>query len=47
MLLKMLATIAIAGIALAGAAEAKELKKIAEITIPGEPLTSFDICFVD
>jgi DNA-binding beta-propeller fold protein YncE len=40
-------TIALAVSALAGTAGAAEIKKIAEIPVPGEPLASFDISFLD
>ena len=38
---------AFAAVVFAGTAGAAELKKIAEIPVPGEPLVSFDISFVD
>jgi DNA-binding beta-propeller fold protein YncE len=37
----------VAALALAGAANAAELKQIATIPVPGEALTSFDISFID
>jgi DNA-binding beta-propeller fold protein YncE len=44
---KVLMASALAAMTFAGAAAAAELKKIAEIPIPGVPLESFDISFVD
>jgi len=44
---KILMATAIAAVALAGAAGAAELKKIGEIAVEGDKLTSFDISFVD
>jgi DNA-binding beta-propeller fold protein YncE len=38
---------AVAALTFSGAAGAAELKKIAEIPVPGEPLASFDISFLD
>ena len=43
----MLMATALAAVSWIGAACAAELKKIAEIPIPGEKLTAFDIGFVD
>lgn len=45
--LRRLAVVAIAAGLASGTAGAAELKKIAEIPIPGEKLTSFDISFLD
>src|SRR5262249_933522 len=45
--LTLLMVTALAALTVAGTAGAAELKKIGEIAIPGEPLTSFDISFVD
>ena len=47
MMLKVFMATTAAVIVLAATANATELKKVAEITIPGEPLVSFDISFVD
>jgi len=47
MFINVFAATALAVATLAGAAVAADLKKIAEIPIPGEPLVSFDISFVD
>jgi DNA-binding beta-propeller fold protein YncE len=47
MSLKAFMATAVAVMALAGTVGAAELKKIAEIPVPGEPLVSFDIGFVD
>lgn len=47
MRIQFLVATALAVSALTGTAGAKELTKIGEIAIPGEPLASFDISYVD
>jgi hypothetical protein len=47
MKLRVLATAAFAATAVIGVAGAAEMKKIAEIPVPGEALASFDISFLD
>src|SRR5258706_8196747 len=45
--LTLLMATALAVLTVAGTAGAAELKKIGEIAIPGEKLTSFDISYID
>src|SRR5579864_3418030 len=47
MKLRYLVATAFAASAVVGIAGAAEMKKIAEISVPGEPLASFDISFLD